>query len=359
MGVYKSFLRPILFRINPEKVHNDFIKIGSFLGKFYISKKLTKVLFSYENPRLFQEIEGIKFKNPIGLAAGFDKNAELLDIIGSVGFGFTEVGSITGNKCNGNPKPRLWRLPLDSALAVNYGLVNEGAKEISKKFKGKKLEVITGINIAKTNNENTKGNDPITDYLKSYSLLKSYGDYLTINLSCPNTKEGHFFQKPPILNKLLKKLGKMQKPVFLKISPDLTKDNLDQIILLCFKYNITGLIISNLKHDHNTLKTPKKILKLTKGGISGIPTKEMSNDLISYVYKKSKGKLIIIGVGGIFSAQDAYEKLKNGASLVQLITGMIYEGPTLIKKINKGLIKLLNKDKFNSISQAIGTNHIM
>lgn len=357
MGPYKSILKPILFKQDPETVHNRFIRMGKLLGKFSITRGIVSLFCKYENPRLNVKIENVFFPNPVGLSAGFDKNAEITDIIGSVGFGFIEVGSITGEPCVGNPKPRLWRLPEDKGLAVYYGLANEGAEAISSKLKIKKLRITTGISIAKTNDPNIKGDESVNDYFKAYSLLKDIGDYVTINISCPNTGDGCSFQESDLLEKLLKKIDKPSKPCFLKISPDLPKSKVDKIISLVLKYKLTGLVISNLKHNHDGLKTPKEILNKTKGGISGPITKKLSDDLISYVYEKTKGNLIIIGVGGIFSAEDAYQKIKNGATLVQLITGMIYEGPTLIKKINKDLIKLLDRDGFNNIQEAVGVNN--
>jgi len=357
MSLYTSIIRPVLFRINPEVVHDSFIFFGKIAGFCPVSKKLLKMLFSYSNPRLKVAIKGINFRNPVGLAAGFDKNAQIIDTIGAVGFGFTEVGSITNLPCKGNPKPRLWRIPKDKGLTVYYGLANKGSRNISKKLLRKRCSIPVGINIAKTNDSSIFGDASVTDYLDSFQMLKSLGEYIVINISCPNTGDGCTFQDPVFLEKLLKQLPKVKKPVFLKVSPDLEKSNYDIIIALAFKYNISGLVISNLRHSHTGLKTAKKNLSKTKGGISGIPTKHLSEEVISYVYKKSKGKLVIIGVGGIFSAEDAYQKIRNGASLVQLITGMIYEGPGLIKKINKGLVKFLDRDGFKNISEAVGANH--
>src|SRR3989344_2738146 len=320
MEAYKYLIRPVLFQIDPEKIHNIALRFGSFLGKFFFSRKILAFFYDYKNDRLNIKVKGINFCNPVGLAAGFDKNGVLPEVISSVGFGFEEIGSVTALPCGGNLKPRLFRLPKDKALIVNYGLCNDGAEIVCKRLK--KCDVPIGINIAKTNDKTIKGNYSVEDYYKSYQIVKDFADYVTINVSCPNSGDGRSFEDPKLLEKLLSKI-KISKPVFLKISPDIDNKNLDKIISLSKKYKITGFVVSNLTHDRSLLKTENSF----KGGISGLCLKEKSDSLIKYIYKKTKGKFIIIGVGGIFSAKDAYQKIRNGASLVQLITGMIYEGP--------------------------------
>jgi dihydroorotate dehydrogenase len=327
------------------------------LGKYEFTQKLTTLTFDYKNPVLDQKISGIKFENPVGLAAGFDKNAWLIDILPFVGFGFMEVGSITGEKCRGNEKPRLWRLINSKALMVNYGLTNNGAEKISRRLKDKKFHFPVGINIAKTNNKATvqlkKG---IADYVKTAETFKNIGDYMTINLSCPNSFGGQDFQKKSRLEKLLTEIKKLKlkKPIFLKIAPDLSEKQLDEIINLTKKYKLTGFICSNLTKNRNNPKITDENLP-EQGSISGKPAEELANQQIEYIYKQTKGKFIIIGCGGIFSAKDAYKKIKLGASLVQLITGMIFEGPQLISEINQGLVKLLEQDGYKNISEAIGS----
>jgi dihydroorotate dehydrogenase len=327
------------------------------LGKYEFTQKLTTLTFDYKNPVLDQKISGIKFENPVGLAAGFDKNAWLIDILPFVGFGFMEVGSITGEKCRGNEKPRLWRLINSKALMVNYGLTNNGAEKISRRLKDKKFHFPVGIKIAKTNNKATvqlkKG---IADYVKTAETFKNIGDYMTINLSCPNSFGGQDFQKKSRLEKLLTEIKKLKlkKPIFLKIAPDLSEKQLDEIINLTKKYKLTGFICSNLTKNRNNPKITDENLP-EQGSISGKPAEELANQQIEYIYKQTKGKFIIIGCGGIFSAKDAYKKIKLGASLVQLITGMIFEGPQLISEINQGLVKLLEQDGYKNISEAIGS----
>jgi len=357
---YKYSLKHIFFLFDPEKVHDFIIKFGNFLGKNQFTKFLTKILFYYSHPSLNQNILGINFKNPVGLAAGFDKDALLTDIIGDVGFGFSEIGSITGEKCLGNPKPRLWRLKKSKSLVVYYGLKNDGALNIAQRLKNKKFEIPIGISVAKTNSKETvdiqKG---IEDYFKAYQIFlnSNIGDYFTINISCPNAFGGEPFTEEKKLEALLQKIMSLPKtkPIFLKISPDLNKDEIDKIINISIKYKIDGFVCTNLTKNRNNKNIIEKNIP-EKGGLSGKAVKDLSNEIISYIYKKTQGKFIIIGVGGIFSGKDAYEKIKSGASLVELITGMIFKGPQLISQINLELVNFLKKDGYKNISEAIGKN---
>ncbi|GIW66739.1 MAG: dihydroorotate dehydrogenase 2 [Candidatus Parcubacteria bacterium] len=353
--IYKLLFRPIAFLIDPEKVHDQTIKLGKAIGSYEILKKTTKIFFYFNHPSLEQNILGIHFPNPVGLAAGFDKNAQLIDILPSIGFGFVEIGSITGEPCPGNNKPRLWRLKKSKGLLVNYGLKNDGAEIIANRLKDKKFTLPVGISIAKTNSPKTVNlQNAIDDYLKVCQYFSNIGDYWTINISCPNSFGGEPFTNPENLDKLLTEIDKIktQKPIFLKISPDLTKTEINDIINIIKNHNINGFVCTNLTKKRNNL-FEKNLPE--KGGISGQPVKNLSNEIISYIYQRTKGQYLIIGVGGIFSANDAYEKIKLGASLVQLITGMIFEGPQLISSINLGLVELLKKDGFSSIKEAIGT----
>jgi len=365
---YKWILKPIFFKIDPEVIHDYMVSIGKYIGKYSPTRAITNFFWGYSHPALQQKILGIDFKNPVGLAAGFDKNANLINIIPSVGFGFTEIGSITGEPCSGNPKPRLWRLPKSQSLSVYYGLVNDGCEAISKRLgrqiKKKKFPIPVGISIAKTNcKETAETETAIADYLKAYRAFKNIGDYITINVSCPNAFGGQPFTDSARLEKLLSKITSIPKikPIFLKISPDLGEKEIDDIIKLALKFKIDGFICTNLTKNHNNIKIIDKIVP-ELGGLSGKAVEDLSLNLIRYVYKKINNsveaklqqKPIIIGVGGIFSAEDAYRKIKAGATLVQLITGMIFEGPQLISDINLGLVKLLQRDGYRNISEAIG-----
>ena len=356
---YKNLLQPIFFQIDPETIHDAMISFGQFLGNYSFLRKFTSLLFFYQNKKLEQKILGIKFKNPIGLGAGFDKNAQLTNILPYVGFGFAEMGSITGEPCEGNPKPRLWRLKKSKSLLVYYGLKNDGSVFLSKKLKSKKVLIPVGTNIAKTNNKKTvETNAGIADYVKAFKNFSNIGDYFTINISCPNAYGGQPFTDSVRLEKLLLRIDKIptKKPVFLKLSPDLTNHQVDKIIAVVKHHRVNGFICTNLTKVRKSKKIFDRIIH-NDAGISGKVVEDLSNNQIAYVYKKTKGKYVIVGLGGVFDAEDAYKKIKAGASLVQLITGMIYEGPQVISEINQGLVKLLVKDGFSNISEVIGVDN--
>lgn len=362
--LYKKILKPIFFLFEPEFTHVFFTFFGEVLGKSRICRSITRKICNFSHPSLATEVCGIKFPNPIGLSAGFDKDLRLTQIIPEVGFGFMEVGAITHLPYDGNPGRHLVRLPKDEALIVYYGLKNKGSEEIHKMVKNISFKIPTGINIAKTNRADIKGDKSVEDYVNTYRLLSPYFAYSTINISCPNAQDGCTFQdNDDLLSKLLTALSREKKsgPVFLKISNHLQEKQVDKILSIVDQHKfVDGFVISNLSKDRSSLnlKSSKESLAmLPEGGISGKPIKQKTDHLISYVYNKTGGKYIIIGVGGVFSAEDAYEKIKAGASLVQLITGMIYEGPLLIRKINKGLVNLLERDGFKNISEAVGKTH--
>lgn len=356
---YQKILKKIFFRIDPEVVHDHMVLIGKFLGNYTPTQHITRWLFNYTDKKLQQTILGITFSNPVGLSAGFDKNAELTDILPDVGFGFVEVGSVTGEPCSGNAKPRLWRLPKTKGLVVYYGLKNDGCEKIATRLTNKKFRFPIGISIAKTNCQATADTTAgIADYVKAYTQLKNIGDYITINISCPNAFGGQPFTDKDRLEKLLTAIDSVpaQKPLFLKISPDLTDQELDDVLAIAQGHNIAGFVCTNLTKNRDAITILDANLP-DKGGISGKVLNEISNKFIAKIYTQTHGQKIIIGVGGIFSAADAYEKIKRGASLVQLITGMIFEGPQLIGDINRGLVTLLEKDGYTNIAQAVGANH--
>jgi len=355
---YQWILRPIFFKFDPENIHNFVSSFLHFLGKYTLTRKITYFCWGFEDPSLEQNILGISFKNPIGLAAGFDKDARLIDIMLSLGFGFTEVGSITARPHGGNSELRLCRLPEAKTLRVNYGLKNLGAEILREQLQNKIWSLPIGISIAKTNvPETSEVNKGIEDYFFTYKKFQDTGDYFTINISCPNTCEADpIFLEPKNLDLLLNKIFSIQKikPIFIKLSPDLTDQKLQEILETCRKHPVDGFVCGNL--------TKVNLLgHFGRGGFSGKAVEKLANQLIQKVYKYYGGpakdgvnKKIIIGVGGIFSAEDTYKKIKLGASLVQLITGMIFEGPQLISDINLGLVKLLKADGYKNISEAIG-----
>ncbi len=353
---YIYILKPIYFYFDPEKTHDAMVRTGSFLGRYSTTRSLISFLFSFSHPTLEQNILNIHFPNPIGLAAGFDKDALLTEIIPAVGFGFTEVGSITGESCDGNMKPRLWRLKNSQALMVYYGLKNEGCEKIALRLKGMNFKVPVGTNIAKTNSKITVETEAgINDYVKAFRQFVDIGQYFAINISCPNAFGGEPFSNIEKLDRLLSMIDTIKtiKPIFLKLSPDLNEEQIEAILKVCEKHRVHGFICSNLTKNKNNLKIKDAITSF-QGGISGKVVDDLSLNQIRLIYQKTKGKYIIIGCGGIFSALDAYKKIKAGASLVQIITGMIFEGPELINEINRGLVLLLKRDGFHNIKDAIG-----
>ncbi len=357
--LYKHVAKPVYFRLDPEKVHDRMTAVGEFLGRHAVTKWITSRLFRYDNQLLEQTIIGIRFSNPIGLAAGFDKNAQLMDILPSVGFGFEEIGSITGETCEGNPKPRLWRLPESKGLVVNYGLKNDGCEAIALRLGRKKFDFPIGTSIAKTNSPATVDvGAGIADYEKAFRAFSSIGQYFTVNISCPNAFGGEPFTDPARLELLLSRLDliRTDKPIFLKLPVDLSIPELDALTAVADRYRVHGIILSNLTKNRTRSEIkPEEIAGITKGGISGKPTFDASNVLIEHLYKTTGKRFVIIGCGGVFSAEDAYEKIKRGASLVQLITGMIFEGPQIIGEINRGLVRLMKRDGYNNIGEAVGS----
>lgn len=337
---YRKILKPILFTTDPEFVHDRFIMLGKFLGKVPFGKSITKLLFYYKSKNNFIELKGIKFPNRVGLAAGFDKNAQLIPILGSVGFGFMEVGSITAKKCAGNPKPRLWRLKETQSLVVYYGLKNNGVDEISQRIKNLlPSDIPVFASLAKTNDQETCDIDSgVEDYFYSYQKIleeKLNISAFVVNISCPNTFGGEPFTDKISFNLLMAKLHsiKKEKPIFIKMGANLTDKELFDILDSCKEYNIDGVICTNLNKDRKTVKIVDKVVP-EKGGLSGKAVEKISNEMIRKVRKYMGEEFVIIGCGGVFSYEDYKAKLDAGANLVQLITGMIFQGPQLISDIN-------------------------
>lgn len=357
---YQRILKPIFFRLDPEKVHDAFTLFGRLIGATTTGRAFVAWLYRYDYPLLEQTILGIRFSNPIGLSAGFDKNALLTDIIPSVGFGFEEVGSVTGEPCEGNPKPRLWRLPKSRGLVVNYGLKNDGCEAIARRLRGKHFAMPIGVSVAKTNSPSTvEAQAGIADYEKAFRTLHDVADYVTVNISCPNAYGGEPFASPERLELLLARLDEIptSKPVFVKLPVDITTDELDVLIAVMSRHRVHGVIIANLtKHRDRREIDQEEVKYVGWGGISGKPTFEASNKLIAHLFRTNGKRFVIVGSGGVFTAEDAYEKIRCGASLVQLITGMIFQGPQVISEINRGLVVLLKQDGFSNVSEAIGAS---
>jgi dihydroorotate dehydrogenase len=355
--LYKSILKPIFFIGDPEMVHDGMVKFGSILGSNILTQKALQGFFGFSNPILKQDILGIHFNNPIGLAAGFDKNADLISTLPYVGFGFMEVGSITGKACVGNPKPRLWRLKKSKGLVVYYGLKNDGCEVLSKKIASIPHNIPVGISVAMTNcKDNLNTRNAVGDYAKAFRLLANIGAYTTVNISCPNTEGGQPFMAPHKIDYLFDILDQIptSKPIFVKMSPDYGFEYVDEVLDVLKKHRVHGIIATNLTKNRDNSKIIDEIPNV--GGVSGKPVQDLSDKLVEHIYKREGNKFVIVGCGGVFNAEDAYKKIRKGASLIQMITGMIFEGPQVISQINKDLSMFLERDGFKSIKDAVGVD---
>ncbi len=345
-----SILRPYIFSLDPEVAHDLAIKSLKF-------NFIPESFFKVENEDILEtNFFGKKLKNPIGLAAGFDKSAEVYNSLYKFGFGFIEVGTITPKRQLGNSKPRIFRLEKDNALINRLGFNNDGLEIVSNRISENAPKGILGINIGP--NKETK--NKINDFLKCLSVLHSKADYITVNISSPNTEGLRDFHESESMSKLLnvlnkeKKAQRIKKPIFVKISPDIEEKDISSINELIIKNNIEGIIISNTSDSNRENLIDSK--KNEKGGLSGQPIKNLSTSMIKKFYKENKGKISIIGVGGVDSGLSAFEKICAGASAVQLYTGMVYKGPSIVNEIKKSLIEILKKEKIKNITDAVGIN---
>lgn len=340
--MYK-IIRSILFLFDPEKVHYFTARIIHLMLMIPGMKWVWKKRFVVNDKRLERELFGLKFKNPVGLAAGFDKNAEMYNDLAYCGFGFIEIGTVTPVGQPGNEKPRLFRLKEDQAVINRMGFNNDGVDVVVENLKKRKTSLIIGGNIGK--NKVTPNDKATDDYLKSFDALFPYVDYFVVNVSSPNTPNLRSLQEKEPLTQLLSELQKLndskdqRKPILLKIAPDLTHEQLDDIIEIVSAVQLDGVIATNTTISREDLKTSvEKIEAIGAGGLSGKPVRKQSTEVIKYLSEKSNKAFPIIGVGGIHTPEDALEKINAGADLIQIYTGFIYEGPQLLKRINKAIL---------------------
>jgi len=348
---YYKFIKPILFKLSPEFAHD--LAIYAMANNVLPKAKLL------DYPSLRVNVLGLNFSNPIGLAAGFDKNARALNCLLNQGFGFVEAGTVTPLPQTGNPKPRLFRLESDQAIINRFGFNSKGSDFFLHKLQDRPKNGIIGVNIGK----NKLTEDAISDYVLLLKKFYNYSDYITINISSPNTPGLRGMQSKNELDKLLAELSKTRKslsknnsihvPILIKIAPDLTITEREDIASSVIEFNMDGLIISNTTINYKDKL--HSIYKNEAGGLSGKPLFTASNEILRDMYKLTKGKILIVGAGGIFSAEDAYTKIKNGASLLQIYSCLIYKGFEIIEEIKFGLDQMLSKDGFTNISQAVGT----
>lgn len=342
--MYKSLLRPLFFLFKPESIHKLTFSSLKILFSIPGFKKLINRIYNKDSSTLNRNVFGIDFKNPVGLAAGFDKDAEMFDELSAFGFGFIEIGTLTPEPQPGNTKPRVFRIPADKGLINRMGFNNEGLKSAVKRLRKNKSQVIIGGNIGK--NKITPNEEAISDYEKGFLTLYDVVNYFVVNVSSPNTPNLRELQEKEPLKKLLSRLQDLnnqklkRKPILLKIAPDLSNSQLDDIIEIVFETKIDGIVATNTTISRDNLSiTQSEIDNMGAGGLSGSPLKDRSTEVIRYLNEKSENKIPIIGVGGIMTSQDALDKLNAGASLIQVYTGFIYEGPSIVKKINQELIK--------------------
>ncbi len=355
--IYARLIRPFLFRFDPEAMHD---RVTGLLARGGSAWALLGPFLQVHSPVLTQRLAGLTFRNPVGLAAGFDKFARAVPAWPRLGFGFAEIGTITGLAQPGNDRPRLFRLPQDQALINRLGFNNDGAESTARTLKrwdkrGKLHEIPIGINIGKSKAvELSRAAD---EYRTSFELLKPYGDYFVINVSSPNTPGLRALQDKTLLRDILHGIQQanrpVSKPLFVKIAPELTFAQVDEVLEVCEVLGLAGLVATNTTTERRGLRAPSALAE-QEGGMSGRPLKNRSTEIVRHVYGQSRGRLAIIGVGGIFDGTDAYEKILAGASLVQVYTGFVYQGPGLCRAINRTLIRLLRRDGFRNIREAVG-----
>lgn len=342
--MYEHILKPIFFRFDPEKVHNFMVYFGELAGRYSIGRWKISFLYNYRSNDKRKVVDGIEYRTPILLSAGFDYNARLMNILPSIGLSGEEIGSVTARPCAGNPTPRLTRLSKSQSILVNKGLRNDGVDVIIERIKTNRKfsDFVLGISIARTNDEKSVSIEAgIEDYFYSFKRLneENVGDYYTVNISCPNSFGGEAFTNPDLLKRLVSKLKTIEckKPIYIKMPISIPWDQFAQLLEIIDKNGLNGVVIGNLNKDYNSLDCKEEAPDSYKGGISGKPCFNLSTELIRKTKLMYGSRFTIIGCGGIMSVETAQEKFNAGADLIQLITGLIYQGPSLVKKICKGV----------------------
>ncbi|MBI3660271.1 quinone-dependent dihydroorotate dehydrogenase [Candidatus Acetothermia bacterium] len=358
--IYKRLVRPLLFRAEPEASHERVLVLLERAQRSPFLKNMVGSWCTYHDPRLRVECFGLSFLNPIGLAAGFDKDARVIQILPKLGFGFIEIGTVTARAQSGNPKPRIFRLPQDRALINRLGFNNSGAEAVAERLEQLgKPPVPLGVNIGKSRDVGI--DEAVSDYLYSFEKLFRFADYFVVNVSSPNTPGLRQLQDRERLEELLSALAKAnekhgrdleinQRPILVKIAPDLSWEQLDDILSVAESTRVAGIVATNTTIGRERLGSPGSVVR-EAGGLSGAPLAKRSNEIITYISQHTEGKLPIIGVGGVFNAEDVFDKLKAGASLVQTYTGFIYEGPSMVKQINRDLMKKLERTGAKNLSE--------
>jgi dihydroorotate dehydrogenase len=353
---YEKLARPVLFRLDPERAHEMGIAALRFALGTRAVRSSVESRYADDSPGPLKRF-GLSFRNPVGVAAGFDKNGVVVDQLAALGFGFVEVGTVTYESQPGNDKPRLFRLSADRALINRLGFNNDGAAVIAERLRGIDRRCVVGVNIGK--NKDVPNEGALENYLKCLEVVHSVADYLAVNISSPNTPYLRELQRAENLDVLLaglqernRELG--EKPLLVKIAPDLADGDIEDAVEICIKHRVAGLIATNTTIARDGLLT-RSAAEIGPGGISGRPLAARSTEVISKAYKHSRGKVPIIGVGGIFTAEDAFEKIAAGACLIQVYTGFVYSGPAFALELNRGLKRLLVERGFDTLDAAIGS----
>jgi dihydroorotate dehydrogenase len=353
--LYRTFIRPILFSMDPEKAHDLAMAWAKRTNRSAGLQAMAKTLFAYENDKLSQQLLGLNFRNPVGIAAGFDKNGRILRALQSIGFGYIEIGSITAKPSIGNPRPRMFRLPSDRAIINRMGLNNDGADVIIDRLDRSGIHIPVGINIAKTHDPSILGDAAINDYIFSFRKAEEKADYIMVNISCPNTAEGITFEQPEPLSDLLNGIMSARKktttPVLVKFSPDVDTSLLESLVGLCNDVGVQGFALSNTSTARDGLHTHQTTLDaIGRGGLSGKPLRDRAMNLTRLLRQFAGKEAVVIGIGGIEDAHHTIDRLTGGANLVQIYTGLIYEGPSLPGKINRDLVDIMDKRSLEGIS---------
>jgi dihydroorotate dehydrogenase (fumarate)/dihydroorotate dehydrogenase len=360
MGIYATFIKPLAFRIEPERVHRLAIGVGARLSP--IAGAL-RALMTVSDPRLASHIAGIHFPSPIGLAAGFDKSGEAVEVLAALGFGFIEIGSVSIDPSSGNARPRLFRLPTDRAIVVHYGLPNAGAHEVAATIERARLPVPLGVNLVKTNRgpgaAPETADQIVAEYVAAAKIFARRADYLMLNLSCPNTEDGRdFFADRKHLDVCLAALAeaKLGLPVFLKVSPLGGIATIERVLEAAEPHSfISGFMFNLPPGKPDNLKTPQAVWRDWPGAVSGPPAAPLLDEALRECYRRmDRRRYVLFASGGVSTAKDAYAKISMGASLVALLTALVYKGPGVVRNITHGLAKLLERDGFKSVTEAVG-----
>ncbi len=361
MSWYGNFIRPILFQLDPEWIHNATIRSGELIGNYSFLLKQLDRRFRVDDPKLEMKVAGLTFSNPVGLAAGFDKNGKAVRGLSAFGFGSVEVGSVSAQASEGNPRPRLFRLLKDEAIVVSYGVPNEGAAVVSERLSSAALDIPLGVNLVETNTGREASADlVIEEFVTAAKKFVGVADYLTLSLNCPNTTAGgSVFDDPKVLGILMQEYRNLANlpPVFLKFTATSDNQRINGILEAVANHPFIKGFIFNLPSGKNySLNTPQEELDRMPGALCGRPSREMMDDAVKTWFPLiDPSRHVIMGSGGIFTADDAYRKIKLGASLLQLYTALVFHGPGLIRKINEGLCERLERDGYSHLSEAVGT----